>query len=75
MLNTVKNLSSNEELEYHLSEIKKAQTNLKDVSKKTALIYSDVFSNESGNCVLLNLKICRLQGPLKFVGPTISFAA
>jgi len=68
MLNTVKNSSSNQELDYHLSEIKKAQANLKGVSVKTALIYSDVFSNESGNAVYIKPENLQITGAFKLRG-------
>jgi threonine dehydratase len=68
MLNTANNLSSNQELELHLSEIKMAQTNLEGVSKKTALIYSDVFSNESGNSVYIKPENLQITGAFKIRG-------
>ena len=68
MLNTVKNSSSNQELEFYLSEIRKAQTNLDGVSKKTALIYSDVFSNESGNSVYIKPENLQITGAFKLRG-------
>lgn len=68
MLNTAKNLSSNQELEFHLSEIKMAQTNLEGVSKKTDLIYSDVFSNESGNSVYIKPENLQITGAFKIRG-------
>ena len=68
MLTTVKNSSSNQELDYHLSEIKKAQANLKGVSAKTALIYSDVFSNESGNAVYIKPENLQITGAFKLRG-------
>ncbi|MGK0466833.1 threonine ammonia-lyase [Clostridium sp.] len=68
MLNAAKNPSINQELEFHLSEIKKAQTNLKGVSKKTALIYSDVFSNESQNSVYIKPENLQITGAFKIRG-------
>jgi threonine dehydratase len=68
MLNTATNPPSNKELEFHLSEIKKAQTNLKGVSKKTDLIYSDVFSNESGNTVYIKPENLQVTGAFKIRG-------
>lgn len=68
MLNTAKNLSSNQELELHLSEIKMAQTHLEGVSKKTSLIYSDVFSNESGNSVYIKPENLQITGAFKIRG-------
>ena len=68
MLNTVKDSSSNQELEFYLSEIKSAQKNLEGVSKKTALIYSDVFSNESGNEVYIKPENLQITGAFKLRG-------
>ncbi|WP_291632839.1 threonine ammonia-lyase [Clostridium sp.] len=68
MLKVATNSSSNQELEFYLSEIKKAQTNLKGVSKKTALIYSDVFSNESGNSVYIKPENLQITGAFKLRG-------
>ncbi|MBK5242911.1 threonine ammonia-lyase [Clostridium sp.] len=68
MLNAAKESSLNQELEFHLSEIKKAQTNLKGVSKKTALIYSDVFSNESQNSVYIKPENLQITGAFKIRG-------
>ena len=62
------NLSSNRELKIHLREIQKAQANLKGVSKKTALIYSDVFSNESGNEVYIKPENLQITGAFKIRG-------
>jgi len=59
---------SNQTLEYHLSEIQKAQANLKGVSIKTALIYSDVFSNESGNSVYIKPENLQITGAFKIRG-------
>ncbi|MGH4117539.1 threonine ammonia-lyase [Clostridium sp.] len=68
MLNTAKESSLNQELEFHLSEIKKAQINLEGVSKKTALIYSDVFSNESQNSVYIKPENLQITGAFKIRG-------
>jgi len=68
MLKAANNLSSNEELDFYLSEIKKAQANLEGVSKKTALIYSDVFSNESGNSVYIKPENLQITGAFKIRG-------
>lgn len=68
MLNTVKNSSSDQELEFYLSQIKKAQANLEGISKKTALIYSDVFSNESGNEVYIKPENLQITGAFKIRG-------
>jgi len=62
------NLSLNQPLEFYLSEIKKAQANLEGVSKKTALIYSDVFSNESGNSVYIKPENLQITGAFKIRG-------
>jgi len=62
------NLSTNRELKIHLLEIKKAQANLKGVSKKTALIYSDVFSNECGNEVYIKPENLQITGAFKLRG-------
>lgn len=59
---------SNQTLEYHLSEIQKAQANLKGVSIKTALIYSDVFSNESENSVYIKPENLQITGAFKIRG-------
>jgi len=64
---TIESLS-NQTLEYHLSEIQKAQANLKGVSIKTALIYSDVFSNESGNSVYIKPENLQITGAFKIRG-------
>lgn len=74
MLNAAKNSSINQELDFHFFEIRKAQTNLKGVSKKTALIYSDVFSNESQNSVYIkpeNLQITGIALAAKALNPNI----
>ena len=55
-------------LEYHLSEIQKAQANIKGVCIKTALIYSDVFSNESGNSVYIKPENLQITGAFKIRG-------
>jgi threonine dehydratase len=68
MLNSAKNPSINQELEFYLSEIKKAQKNLKGVSKKTALIYSDVFSKESQNSVYIKPENLQITGAFKIRG-------
>ena len=68
MLNAEVMSPYNEELEFYLSEIKKAQTNLKGISKKTALIYSDVFSNESGNTVYIKPENLQITGAFKIRG-------
>ncbi len=68
MLNTVKNSSSNQDLNFCLSEVKKAQTNLKGVSNITPLIYSDVFSNESGNFVYIKPENLQITGAFKIRG-------
>ncbi|MFT5874114.1 MAG: threonine dehydratase [Clostridium sp.] len=68
MLKVATTSSQNQELEFYLSEIKKAQTNLKGVSKKTALIYSDVFSNESGNSVYIKPENLQITGAFKLRG-------
>ncbi|HEY8805679.1 MAG TPA: threonine ammonia-lyase [Clostridium sp.] len=59
---------SNQTLEHHLSEIQKAQANLKGVSIKTALIYSDVFSNECGNSVYIKPENLQITGAFKIRG-------
>lgn len=68
MLKTATNPSSNQESEFYLSEIQKAQTNLKGVSIKTSLIYSDVFSNESGNSVYIKPENLQITGAFKLRG-------
>jgi len=68
MLNAVKNSPSNQELEFYLSEIKKAQVNLKGIAKKTDLIYSDVFSNECGNSVYIKPENLQITGAFKIRG-------
>ncbi|MBU3182562.1 threonine ammonia-lyase [Clostridium psychrophilum] len=55
-------------LEYHLSEIQKAQASIKGVCIKTALIYSDVFSNESGNSVYIKPENLQITGAFKIRG-------
>ena len=62
------NLSTNRELKIHLLEIQKAQANLEGVSKKTALIYSDVFSNECGNEVYIKPENLQITGAFKLRG-------
>ncbi|MBU3111216.1 threonine ammonia-lyase [Clostridium lacusfryxellense] len=62
------NLSSNRELKIHLREIQKAQLNLKGISKKTALIYSDVFSSECGNEVYIKPENLQITGAFKIRG-------
>lgn len=59
---------SNQSLEYHFSQIQNAQENLKGVSIKTALIYSDVFSNESGNSVYIKPENLQITGAFKIRG-------
>ena len=59
---------SNQTLEDHLLEIKKAQANLKGVTLKTGLIYSDVFSNESGNSVYIKPENLQITGAFKLRG-------
>ena len=59
---------SNQTLNYHLSEIQKAQANIKGVCIKTALIYSDVFSNESGNSVYIKPENLQITGAFKIRG-------
>jgi len=68
MQKSTTNLSLNQPLEFYLSEIKKAQANLEGVSKKTALIYSDVFSNESGNSVYIKPENLQITGAFKIRG-------
>ncbi|MCJ7714026.1 threonine ammonia-lyase [Candidatus Bathyarchaeota archaeon] len=68
MLNVVKKFSLNQELEFHFSKIKKAQANLEGVSKKTPLIYSDVFSNESDNSVYIKPENLQITGAFKIRG-------
>lgn len=68
MLNAVEKLSSNQDLDFYLSEIKKAQANLKGVSKITSLIYSEVFSNESGNSVYIKPENLQITGAFKIRG-------
>jgi threonine dehydratase len=68
MINTALNSPSNEKLEFHLSEIEKAQINLEGVSRKTTLIYSDVFSNESGNTVYIKPENLQVTGAFKIRG-------
>ncbi|MBU3179169.1 threonine ammonia-lyase [Clostridium estertheticum] len=63
----LKSLSS-QTLEDHLLEIKKAQANLKGVTLKTGLIYSDVFSNESGNSVYIKPENLQITGAFKLRG-------
>ncbi|MGH4052814.1 MAG: threonine ammonia-lyase [Clostridium sp.] len=62
------NLSTNRELKIHLLQIQKAQANLVGVSKKTALIYSDVFSNECGNEVYIKPENLQITGAFKLRG-------
>ena len=59
---------SNQTLEHHLLEIQKSQTNLKGVTLKTGLIYSDVFSNESGNSVYIKPENLQITGAFKLRG-------
>jgi len=59
---------SNQTLEHHLLEIQKAQANLKGVTLKTGLIYSDVFSNESGNSVYIKPENLQITGAFKLRG-------
>ncbi|MBU3160923.1 threonine ammonia-lyase [Clostridium frigoris] len=59
---------SNQTLEHHLLEIQKAQENLKGVTLKTGLIYSDVFSNESGNSVYIKPENLQITGAFKLRG-------
>ena len=68
MQKSATNTSLNNTLEFYLSEIKKAQENLKGVSKKTALIYSDVFSNECGNEVYIKPENLQITGAFKIRG-------
>lgn len=68
MSNAARTLSTNEELDFYLSEIEKAQRNLEGVSKKTPLIYSDVFSNESGNSVYIKPENLQVTGAFKIRG-------
>ncbi|MPQ32958.1 threonine ammonia-lyase [Clostridium estertheticum] len=59
---------SNRTLEDHFLEIQKAQSNLKGVTLKTGLIYSDVFSNESGNSVYIKPENLQITGAFKLRG-------
>ncbi|MBU3218242.1 threonine ammonia-lyase [Clostridium estertheticum] len=59
---------SNQTLDHHLLEIQKAQANLKGVTLKTGLIYSDVFSNESGNSVYIKPENLQITGAFKLRG-------
>ncbi|MBX4267332.1 threonine ammonia-lyase [Clostridium estertheticum] len=59
---------SNRTLEDHFLEIQKAQANLKGVTLKTGLIYSDVFSNESGNSVYIKPENLQITGAFKLRG-------
>ena len=68
MQKLAKEILSNKTLEYHLAKIQKAQENLKDVSLKTALIYSDVFSSESGNSVYIKPENLQITGAFKIRG-------
>lgn len=68
MLNTATNSPLSKDLEFYLSEIEKAQTNLLGVSTKTTLIYSDVFSKESGNSVYIKPENLQVTGAFKIRG-------
>ncbi|MBW9173732.1 threonine ammonia-lyase [Clostridium estertheticum] len=59
---------SNRTLEDHFLQIQKAQANLKGVTLKTGLIYSDVFSNESGNSVYIKPENLQITGAFKLRG-------
>ncbi|APC41647.1 threonine ammonia-lyase [Clostridium estertheticum] len=59
---------SNRTLEDHFLEIQKAQANLNGVTLKTGLIYSDVFSNESGNSVYIKPENLQITGAFKLRG-------
>ncbi|MBU3157701.1 threonine ammonia-lyase [Clostridium estertheticum] len=68
MQNSALKSLSNQTLEHHLLEIQKAQANLKGVTLKTGLIYSDVFSNESGNSVYIKPENLQITGAFKLRG-------
>ena len=68
MQNSALKSLSNQTLENHLLEIQKAQANLKGVTLKTGLIYSDVFSNESGNSVYIKPENLQITGAFKLRG-------